>query len=294
MDHRIVRALTPEHDALEHSTLEVPPTDEAPVVWGLRRHRRPRPRSVVVRDYNWRTPQQPVRALHAADERSGLGWVDLYGEHVADETEARRLARVRAEELMVEHDVIEAKTVLRSVQPGSWFELTAHPNPELNRRYLVIHTDERLADGGHSYLNAFRAIPFEAPFRPARTVPWPRVEGLTNAIVDGESRSTATPLDAQGRYRVVLPYDDGAQPGGRASRWVRRAQPSAGEGYGTHFPLHIGAEVALAHVNGDPDRPIIVGAVPNAATPTPVSATNATHSRIRSGSGVTIEMDDDC
>ncbi|MBZ0118516.1 MAG: hypothetical protein K8H88_16050, partial [Sandaracinaceae bacterium] len=47
----------PEHDALEHSTLEVPPTDEAPVVWGLRRHRRPRPRSVVVRDYNWRTPQ---------------------------------------------------------------------------------------------------------------------------------------------------------------------------------------------------------------------------------------------
>ncbi|HBQ14767.1 MAG TPA: hypothetical protein DEF51_27775 [Myxococcales bacterium] len=75
---------------------------------------------------------------------------------------------------------------------------------------------------------------------------------------------------------------------------MRRAQPSAGEGYGMHFPLHIGSEVAIVHVNGDPDRPLIVGAVPNAATQSPVIAGNAPQSRIRTGSGVVFELDDDC
>ncbi len=61
-----------------------------------------------------------------------------------------------------------------------------------------------------------------------------------------------------------------------------------------HFPLHIGSEVAIVHVNGDPDRPLIVGAVPNAATQSPVIAGNAPQSRIRTGSGVVFELDDDC
>jgi type VI secretion system secreted protein VgrG len=125
-------------------------------------------------------------------------------------------------------------------------------------------------------------------------VPWPRLDGLTNAIVDGESRSTAAPIDGEGRYRVVLPLHEAATEGGRASRWVRRAQPSAGAGYGMHFPLHIGTEVAVAHVNGDPDRPVIVGAVPNASTGSPVVGANATQSRIRTGSGLVFELDDDC
>jgi len=61
-----------------------------------------------------------------------------------------------------------------------------------------------------------------------------------------------------------------------------------------HFPLHVGTEVAIMHVNGDPDRPIIIGAVPNAETLSPVNSNNATHSQIKTGSGLLIEFDDDC
>ena len=42
------------------------------------------------------------------------------------------------------------------------------------------------------------------------------------------------------------------------------------------------------------DRPVIVGAVPNAATQSPVIAGNAPQSRIRTGSGLVFELDDDC
>ena len=148
--------------------------------------------------------------------------------------------------------------------------------------------------GGSGYTSTFRAIMFETAYRPERGTPWPRIEGIVNAKIDGEARSTATPIDDEGRYKVVIPYDTKAVGGGKASRWVRMAQPSAGNGYGMHFPLHIGTEVAIMHVNADPDRPIIIGAVPNTETMSPVSSSNATHSQIRTGSGLLIEFDDDC
>ena len=81
-------------------------------------------------------------------------------------------------------------------------------------------------------------------------------------------------------------------PGGKASRWVRMAQPSSGDGYGMHFPLHVGVEVAVVHLGGDPDRPVILGAVPNARTNTPVRDANATESQIKTRSGIRITFDD--
>ncbi len=276
--------------ALAYSATDAAPGDGLARVWGLRRVRAPRVRKVVVRDYNWRAPQHPVRAEHAVDE-NGYGFADFYGEHARDDDQASRLARLRAEAEMVERDAFVGRTTLRSVRPGTYFDLTGHPNDALNQRYLVIATNEQ--SEAQSYVNEFRAIPFTIPYRP-RPMPWPRVDGLVTAIVDGEEQRTATPIDGGGQYRVVLPFDETATSGGRASRWMRRAQPSAGGGFGMHFPLHIGTEVAVACVNGDPDRPIIMGAVPNAATPSPVGAENAVQSRIRTGSGIVFEMDDDC
>lgn len=283
----------PVHDELSYHPHDFAPEDGEPRVWGLHRVREPGVQQVVLRDYNWRAPHAPLRVEAPADERTGYGFVDVYGAHFRDQDEGLRLARVRAESELVTRDVFVGKTALRGVRPGTYFDLTNHPNQNLNQRYLVIASEEK-AEARNAYVCEFRAIPFSVTYRPPRSVPWPRVEGLINAIVDGEHRSTATPIDDDGRYRVVIPMDEAACAGGRASRWVRRAQPSAGGGYGMHFPLHVGTEVAVGHVNGDPDRPVIVGAVPNAATQSPVVAENATQSRIRTGSGVVIELDDDC
>lgn len=279
-------------DQLVYHAHDFAPDDGEARVWDLRRVDQAGTRRVVAREYNWRTPRTPLRAEQTVDTESGYGFRDLWGEHFQDDAQGRRLAQIRAELSRVQQEVYVGKTSFRGVQPGSTFELSRHPHESCNQRYLVIATDERM-DDGHEYVNEFKAIPFRVTYRP-QTLPWPRVDGILNAIVDGEQRATATPIDADGRYRVVLPFDETSTSGGRASRWVRRLQPSAGAGYGQHFPLHIGTEVAVACINGDPDRPVIVGAVPNAATPSPVSAGNATQSRIRSGSGIVIELDDDC
>lgn len=55
----------------------------------------------------------------------------------------------------------------------------------------------------------------------------------------------------------------------RNSGWVRMATPYAGASgakngeFGMYFPLNEGAEVLVSFLNGDPDRPVIIGAVPN-------------------------------
>ena len=70
------------------------------------------------------------------------------------------------------------------------------------------------------------------------------------------------------------------------------AQAYAGSSYGQHFPLHKGAEVLIAHIDGNPDRPVIVGAVPNPATPSPVIKGNATQSVMQTASGIRVERED--
>jgi len=56
------------------------------------------------------------------------------------------------------------------------------------------------------------------------------------------------------------------------------AQPYGGTDHGLHFPLHKGCEVALACQDGDPDRPVIVGALPNPNHKSVV--TNANQTRV--------------
>ncbi|MBM4373756.1 MAG: hypothetical protein FJ095_01635 [Deltaproteobacteria bacterium] len=76
------------------------------------------------------------------------------------------------------------------------------------------------------------------------------------------------------------------------ARSVRMVQLSAGAGYGTHFPLQPGTEVMLGFVNGDPDRLIILGAVPNDLTPSPVRGDEPLDHRISTSSGIVMEFED--
>lgn len=115
------------------------------------------------------------------------------------------------------------------------------------------------------------------------------VTGIVQPGSDGETGGIAQ-LDAEGRYLVQFHFDT-TQPGEeRASHRVRMAQPFAGPSYGMHFPLRRGTEVLVAFTNGDPDRPVIVGALYNTASPSPVVASNATKHQIKAASGALFEF----
>jgi type VI secretion system secreted protein VgrG len=67
---------------------------------------------------------------------------------------------------------------------------------------------------------------------------------------------------------------------------------SEGQAYGIHFPSKRGAEMVLAYLDGNPDRPLGLGFVPNAASPSVINNRNSAENIIRSWGGNTLVMTD--
>jgi type VI secretion system secreted protein VgrG len=89
-----------------------------------------------------------------------------------------------------------------------------------------------------------------------------------------------------------MPFDMTSAGSGKASRAIRLAQPYSGSGYGMHFPVHAGAELVWACVDGNVDRPLGLSTVPNPSRATPVSAQNKSQNLLRTAAGNEILMED--
>lgn len=260
------------------------------------------PEHVTVNDYNWRVPSARL-LFHEPVREQGTGLQAEYNDHFKDEAQGRVLATARREELTCRSKVFHGAGSCRSFRAGAVFTLDGHFRADFNRGYLltrVEHEAEQMISlesatvTGVTYSNRFEAIPDDRTWRPERTTAWPTIKGVMHARVDAEGDGRYAELDEHGRYKLVLPFDehaDGAEPG-RASRWVRMAQPYAGQNAGMHFPLLKGTEVLVTHIDGDPDRPVIAGAVPNPETESPATAETSTRNAIRTASGNTMQIDD--
>lgn len=133
------------------------------------------------------------------------------------------------------------------------------------------------------YRNTFAAIPAAVPYR-SRTVdghglrlhPRPTVHGTQSAIVVSDGAAVQT--DRDHRIKVQFAWQRGADassghahPGGEdnapgddgAWTWVRVATPWAGDNWGGVVVPRKGQEVLVAFLEGDIDRPVVVGTVYN-------------------------------
>jgi type VI secretion system secreted protein VgrG len=275
----------------------------AEIVSSLSRTREVVQREVVLADYDWRNPSLELLSAEAIDPNGGRGLIFTGAEHYRTPDNGRRIASIRAQEARARREVYRGKTTLSALRAGDRLGLLEHFHAEYDREYLVVEVRHRVvqsfdttvgaAGENLGYENEIVAVPADVVWRPPRATPRPRIDGVLYATIDGPNLGAPAPIDDQGRYKVVLPFDVDAQTGGNASRWIRMAQPLSGPGFGVHFPLREGADVVLAHVQGDPDRPIIIGTVPNAVTVSPVTRANPTQSVIRTSAGIHLEFEDD-
>lgn len=259
------------------------------------------PRVYVCRDYNYRTPTVELQSSHQL-ETGDAGAVIGYGGHFKDGQEGDKLARVRAEESESRRTVHRGRSDVTAMSAGAVFELVGHPQVE--GRHLIVELEQEhsqavgtgdAAGDERTYLNRFRAIDASINYRPPRRATIPRIYGVITGLVETDAQGSVgkyAKIDEEGRYTVKFLFDTAPPGESKASRPVRRIQPTAGPNYGMHFPLRPGIEVLITFIDGDPDRPIIVGAVPNPVTPTPVDAGISTKNRIRTESGVLFEIED--
>ncbi|MFN3241490.1 MAG: type VI secretion system Vgr family protein [Planctomycetota bacterium] len=260
------------------------------------------PTQVAVNDYNWRVPSARLHFTEDVRE-AGTGLQTEYNDHFKDEAQGKAIAKVRREELECRAKVFYGTGSCRAFRPGTTFALEEHFRDDFNRSYLLVsveHEAEQMISlesstiTGVKYENTFTAISDDQPWRPERRTEWPSIKGVMHAKVDAEGDGTFAELDEHGRYKLKMPFDEHSDEAddGKASRWVRMAQPYAGVNAGMHFPLLKGTEVLVTHIDGDPDRPIISGAVPNPETESPATNATLTRNAMTTASGNTMQIDD--
>ncbi|WP_051044685.1 type VI secretion system tip protein VgrG [Methylobacterium sp. B1] len=238
------------------------------------------PSDVVQRDHFFRNPVHDFEARAQASALNGLTrkleMYDYPGRYKADAV-GRAFTRYRLEGLRDEASHGEGAGRCARLLPGHRFALTGHPDPALNRRFLVVaasHAGSQpgavegdAGDGGAYLTTSFRVIRHDTPYRPDAPGK-PRVEGPQMAIVTGPAGEEIH-CDAFGRVKVRFPWDRSGRADDTASCWIRVSQGWAGASWGQIALPRIGQHVIVDFLEGDPDQPIITGRAYNAREPVP-------------------------
>ena len=267
----------------------------------------PLPKRVIAQDFNYRKAALTLRAEEQV-AAEGIGDVMYYGENFRTVAEGQRYAKLRAEGIRCRSRVFNGESTAVGLRSGYFMALSHHYRNDFNGRYLVTGIHHRgsqagvllaglktpFASGerGTNYSNDFVAIPAGTQFRAELVTPKPSIAGTLNASVDSEGSGLYAELDEYGQYKIQLPFDFTDKDPNKGSAWVRMATPYSGSDHGMHFPLHKNAEVLLSFVDGDPDQPVIIGAVPNSENRSVVNNSNPAINQILTKSGNQLRMND--
>ncbi|HTZ72063.1 MAG TPA: type VI secretion system tip protein TssI/VgrG [Acetobacteraceae bacterium] len=172
----------------------------------------------------------------------------------------------------------EASTALIDVagshhlmMPGAGFTLYRDPYTSASNVDHTVHsvrhrgTDESWIAGSGTgfYENSMVVFPAATTWRQAIATPRPVMAGVFAAIVIGESGEEIH-ADNLGRIKVRMMWDYRNDTVADKAVWARIIQPWAGNTWGWQHLPRVGSEVAVAFMDGDPDRPVVLGGLYNA------------------------------
>ncbi len=266
---------------------------------------RTRPQKVAIDDYDWRKPDLDLAA--ASDFPGDVVTEEQPGRYGSSPELGKALARIRDERNDTERCYARFDTAARDLSAGTLFSIE-HPNDALSGVFLAdkltITLKQRAsfgsADGEPSYRAVVEAVrgggigtaveEVETHYRPARSTTVPRIRGSQTAVVTAEPGQEQE-INVGGesdlgcvRVRFHWDHDDERCSKEPSSCWVRVSQMFAGgKGHGALFHPRVGDEVLIDYIEGDPDRPMVVGRVYNGRNLAPENATaRPTYSAIKS------------
>ncbi|AFU98104.1 type VI secretion system Vgr family protein [Simiduia agarivorans] len=185
---------------------------------------------------------------------------------ITDKTNRHR-AKMAMESIESGHELADATSDCAAFCAGGRFELEHSLDTEKGK-YLIVALSISAADGNgvvSGFQNQFRAVPVDImprphPLRYQRKVNYPMVATVLEVKATGADSSQ----DAYTQLKVKFPWNSQQN-----SCWVRVQQAFSGKNWGANFVPRIGQEVIVTYLNGDPDRPIVSGAVYNATNTGP-------------------------
>jgi type VI secretion system secreted protein VgrG len=231
-------------------------------------------------DFNFETPSTDLK-VEVAGEGSEMRIYEYPGGFLKKE-EGEKRANLRLEACEQPGKTLRGEGHVRAFTAGFKFDLKNHYRADANKTYVLRRVS--IAATQESYTNSFEAFPVDLPFRPQRSTPKPSIVGTQTAIVVGKAGEEIW-TDKYGRIKVQFHWDQRGKNDENSSCWIRVDYGWAGKGWGGIFLPRIGQEVVVSYLEGDPDRPLVTGAVYNAQQVVPYTLpADQTRSTIKSNS----------
>jgi type VI secretion system VgrG family protein len=242
---------------------------------------------VKYKDFDYRDPTKPLKVEQTAADNTDLEIYDYNVERYLDDGRGRTLAKVSVDSEAAMQKVLAGSGDWRSASAGCVMTLSGAYRGDLNGEWVLLsvdHTATQEAGTGVQHSVSLTGVRKDPLYRPAQTIPKPFIN-LQTAKVVGPSGEKIY-MDDQGRAKVQFHWDPDGKENEDSSCWIRVAAFYAGMDQNTHkkhgseFHPLIGDEVVVDFLDGDPDNPLIVGAVYNGDNQPIVKKTELVRNRI--------------
>ncbi len=253
----------------------------------------------AVNSYDFKNPSGDLQSKKSQSRSHGNANLEKYHFHANEYfkgSQGSNLAQIALEKEQAYYDFFHANCEYRIPAPGMIFSLKDCPRSDQNRDYLIVGqefsidcgdyvTQENIRDVGKtpSFNSSIRGIPSSVNYRPALSTPRPLARGLQSAVVVGKEGEEVW-TDEFRRIKVQFPWDRVGEKNDKSSCWLRVAEMWAGKNFGSVFTPRVGQEVIVQFIDGNIDRPIVVGGVYNNDNKPPYGSDKSTVNGIRTHS----------
>jgi type VI secretion system secreted protein VgrG len=233
---------------------------------------------VTLRDWNPEKPRLDMDVVAPVASPSGAEWYDYPGEYL-EPARGQRKAQIIAESFAVAAACLKGTSFCGRLFPGGKLAIVDAPHVADGERVMTV-VDHAWKDS-EGFVNRFEALPAETTFRALLDTPEPRILNPLSGFVTGPPGDDIY-TDEWGRVKVHFHWDRRQPLDGECSYWIPVLQDNTGHSAG--IP-RIGWEVLVEFLEGDPDRPVVLGRVYNAQDQFPYNLPfDKTHSSLRSQS----------
>ncbi|MGU9806955.1 UNVERIFIED_CONTAM: type VI secretion system tip protein VgrG [Pseudomonas sp. CM11] len=284
---------------LPEATLYLPGSGMAasePAIKRLAVRLQTRTTAVTLRDYDFQKPGLLLQTSLDSQQQPALEAYHYPG-RFSDRDHGRHLTRRALERHGADHRLAEGRSDQCALVSGHFLQIKGHPRAQWNDLWLLTQVthhgrqpqvlEETVGDSPdefQGYSNTFLATPWDVFFRPPLSHEKPAAHGYQSAVVTGPVDSEIH-CDEYGRVKVQLIWDRHGQRDEHSSCWLRVATGWAHDRYGSVMIPRVGMEVLVGFIDGDVDKPLVVGCLPNGATPVPLDLpADKTRSILRSQS----------
>ncbi|TKW64025.1 MAG: type VI secretion system tip protein VgrG [Paracoccus denitrificans] len=246
-------------------------------------------------DYNFKKPTQAMEVDRLGDAVHAQGQIESFyypGDYLAQDV-GRLVAGLRTEQERGADRRDRAVGDCVSLVAGMRMTLSGDKVPGLGETYLCLSASHHFVSeaygsggqgsDGYAFTGSYVLMPDTAPMVPPKRTPLAVVQGPQTAEVVGEGE-----IDCDEYGRILVRFHWDLQ--NAYSMRCRVSQNWAGAGWGGMVIPRIGMEVLVEFLEGDPDKPVVVGNVFNgkndAPYPLPAHKTKAVwRSKTHQGEG---------